>query len=55
MRKRFEQQMTIGRLPIGETEIPTKKRSDLINIKIQDFICQGTKINRITFPLNSNI
>ncbi|MBA7531684.1 ISNCY family transposase ISCku10 [subsurface metagenome] len=27
MRKRFEQQMTIGRLPIGETEIPTKKRS----------------------------
>jgi IS5 family transposase len=27
MRKRFEQQMTLGRLPIGETEIPTKKRS----------------------------
>jgi IS5 family transposase len=27
MRKRFEQQMTIGRLPIGETEIPAKKRS----------------------------
>ena len=26
MRKRFEQQMTLGRLPIGETEIPTKKR-----------------------------
>jgi len=27
MRKRFEQQMTIGRLPISETEVPTKKRS----------------------------
>jgi IS5 family transposase len=27
MRKRFEQQMTLGRLPISETEIPTKKRS----------------------------
>ena len=27
MRKRFEQQMTLGKLPIGETEIPTKKRS----------------------------
>ena len=27
MRKRFEQQMTLGRLPIGETEIPTDKRS----------------------------
>jgi hypothetical protein len=27
MRKRFEQQMTLGRLPIGETPIPTKKRS----------------------------
>src|SRR4030066_1074980 len=27
MRKRFEQQMTIGRLPIGETVVPTKKRS----------------------------
>ena len=27
MRKRFEQQMTLGRLPIGETEVPTKKRS----------------------------
>ncbi len=26
MRKRFEQQMTLGRLPIGETEIPTDKR-----------------------------
>jgi len=27
MRKRFEQQMTLGRLPIGETVVPTKKRS----------------------------
>ena len=27
MRKRFEQQMTLGRLPISETEVPTKKRS----------------------------
>jgi hypothetical protein len=27
MRKRFEQQMTLGRLPIGETQITTKKRS----------------------------
>jgi len=27
MRKRFEQQMTLGRLPINETEVPTKKRS----------------------------
>ena len=27
MRKRFEQQMEIGRIPIGETEITTKKRS----------------------------
>jgi len=27
MRKRFEQQLTIGRLPIIETPIPTKKRS----------------------------
>ncbi|MEA1877387.1 MAG: ISNCY family transposase [Bacteroidota bacterium] len=27
MRKRFEQQMTIGGLPIGETKITTKKRS----------------------------
>jgi len=27
MRKRFEQQMTLGRLPIVETPIPTKKRS----------------------------
>ena len=27
MRKRFEQQMKIGRLPISETEVPTKKRS----------------------------
>jgi len=27
MRKRFEQQMTLGRLPIGETPIPIKKRS----------------------------
>lgn len=27
MRKRFEQQLTIGRLPIGETVIPTAKRS----------------------------
>ena len=27
MRNRFEQQMTLGRLPIGETPIPTKKRS----------------------------
>jgi len=27
MRKRFEQQMTLGKLPISETEIPTKKRS----------------------------
>jgi IS5 family transposase len=27
MRKRFEQQMTIGSIPIGETKITTKKRS----------------------------
>jgi IS5 family transposase len=27
MRKRFEQQLSIGRLPIGETKIPVKKRS----------------------------
>ena len=27
MRKRFEQQLVIGRLPIEETEIPTQKRS----------------------------
>ncbi|HDY68219.1 MAG TPA: hypothetical protein ENH85_10540 [Candidatus Scalindua sp.] len=27
MRQRFEQQMTIGRLPISETPIPTEKRS----------------------------
>jgi IS5 family transposase len=27
MRKRFEQQMTLGRLPIGETEIPLNKRT----------------------------
>ncbi len=27
MRKRFEQQMTLGRLPISDTPIPTKKRS----------------------------
>lgn len=27
MRKRFEQQMTLGRIPIGETKITTKKRS----------------------------
>jgi len=27
MRKRFEQQMTIGSMPIGETKITTKKRS----------------------------
>jgi len=27
MRNRFEQQLTIGRLPIEETEIPTSKRS----------------------------
>jgi len=27
MRKRFEQQLTIGRLPIGETKIPAAKRS----------------------------
>ena len=27
MRKRFEQQMTLGRLPISETKVPTKKRS----------------------------
>lgn len=27
MRKRFEQQMILGRLPIGETPIPIKKRS----------------------------
>jgi len=27
MRKRFEQQIILGRLPIGETPIPTKKRS----------------------------
>ena len=27
MRKRFEQQMTLGRLPISETRIPLKKRS----------------------------
>ena len=27
MRKRFEQQMTLGRLPIGETEIPVNKRT----------------------------
>ena len=27
MRQRFEQQMTLGTLPIGETRIPTKKRN----------------------------
>ena len=27
MRKRFEQQMTLGSIPIGETRITTKKRS----------------------------
>ena len=27
MRKRFEQQMTLGSIPIGETKITTKKRS----------------------------
>ena len=27
MRKRFEQQMTLGRLPISETKVPIKKRS----------------------------
>ena len=27
MRQRFEQQMTLGRLLIHETDIPTKKRS----------------------------
>ncbi len=27
MRKRFEQQMEIGRIPIGETDITIKKRS----------------------------
>lgn len=27
MRKRFEQQMTLGRLPISETDVPTKKRN----------------------------
>ena len=26
MRKRFEQQMETGRIPIGETEITTKKK-----------------------------
>jgi len=27
MKKRFEQQMTLGSIPIGETKITTKKRS----------------------------
>ena len=27
MRKRFEQQMSIGTIPIGETKITTKERS----------------------------
>jgi transposase, IS5 family len=27
MRQRFEQQMTLGTIPIGETKITTKKRS----------------------------
>ena len=27
MRKRFEQQMTLGTIPIGETKITTKRRS----------------------------
>jgi len=27
MRKRFEQQMTLGTIPVGETKITTKKRS----------------------------
>ena len=53
MRKRFEQQMTLGRLPIGETEIPTKKRSGalpgLCTAMKEIFIT--TKWNEIVFEI----
>jgi len=35
MRKRFEQQMTLGRLPISETEVPTKKEVALFRDYVQ--------------------
>lgn len=53
MRKRFEQQMTLGRLPISETEVPTKKRSGalpgLCTAMKEIFIT--TKWNEIVFEI----
>jgi len=50
MRKRFEQQMTLGRLPIGETEIPTKKRSGAL-----PGLCTAMKEIFITTKWNEKI
>jgi hypothetical protein len=50
MRKRFEQQMTLGRLPIGETEIPTKKRSGAL-----PKLCAALKVIFITPEWNEKI
>lgn len=50
MRKRFEQQLTIGRLPIEETKIPTAKRSGAL-----PSLCAALKEIFITSKWNEKV
>ncbi len=50
MRNRFEQQLTIGRLPIEETEIPTAKRSGVL-----PGLCAALKEIFVTSEWNSRV
>ena len=50
MRNRFEQQLTIGRLPIKETEIPTAKRSGAL-----PGLCAALKEIFVTPEWNSRV
>ena len=50
MRNRFEQQLTIGRLPIEETEIPTAKRSGAL-----PGLCAALKEIFVTPEWNSRV
>ena len=50
MRNRFEQQLTIGRLPIEETEIPTSKRSGAL-----PGLCAALKEIFVTPEWNSRV